>query len=523
MRIGTLNLWVTCSLTLLLTSSVWAQQQEIFEGVVLGTNPFKVRSLEGVDLQFQPKTRLSGRIKKEVYVEVPYTDGEQPYPSDPPKILGGTFHGIVKEIAADKSYLVITIKKKDNPNEAKDNPNEAEVPLQTATQFQPLVAAMHPGDAITAVYLTNKNQRIKSVVSLKWQSASVPIEVRLGTLGIAAVLLLGLAVIATSGDPLSLLVGDDNRYSNSQFQFWLWFWLLISAYGAAVWLRISHAGWSYGRSVSIPQNLLVLSGISALTFAGAYAITGGKIDRARQRGVIAKPRAAAPRLSNLVQDDRNRTDLGDFQMLVITLLSFILYAITLVVFLERIEFRSQVTLPDVDGTLLALFGIGQAAYLGKKQAEPAPGLTPEQAILTAAEAAAAAQTAADNAAAARKEAETKAQDAEKAAQEATSQARQTLARPKLEEALEARQEASEAAARAEAALNTAQALAKDANALAEAWSGEPLVAQAALASAQLAGLEVSKAQNHLVSATAAASSARTIAGNAAKAVAKMTP
>jgi hypothetical protein len=35
-------------------------------------------------------------------------------------------------------------------------------------------------------------------------------------------------------------------------------------------------------------------------------------------------------------------------------------------FLGVLEARASVSLPDVDGTVLAMFGVGQGAYLAKK-------------------------------------------------------------------------------------------------------------------------------------------------------------
>lgn len=81
-----------------------------------------------------------------------------------------------------------------------------------------------------------------------------------------------------------------------------------------------------------------------------------------------KANADTPRVLDLVNDDSNHTDLGDFQMVAITLLAAIIYAISAVEFMDHIEFRRVVTMPDVDATLLSIFGLGQAAYLGKKAA-----------------------------------------------------------------------------------------------------------------------------------------------------------
>lgn len=159
-------------------------------------------------------------------------------------------------------------------------------------------------------------------------------------------------------------MGKDGRYSSSQFQTVLWFWIVISAYIAIVFHRITGAGWSYVGGVDIPQNLLILSGISVLTFASAKAITVGKVEK----GQVRQTPAEEPKARDLISDDIGRTDLGDFQMIVITFLAVIIYAISVVEFMERIEFRRVVTMPDVDATLLAIFGLGQAAYLGKKAA-----------------------------------------------------------------------------------------------------------------------------------------------------------
>lgn len=71
---------------------------------------------------------------------------------------------------------------------------------------------------------------------------------------------------------------------------------------------------------------------------------------------------------NLVQNDLGGFDFGDFQMLVVTLLAIAMYLILILHFLSSIEFRTTVTLPDVDSTVLAAFGLGQGAYLAKKAA-----------------------------------------------------------------------------------------------------------------------------------------------------------
>ena len=159
------------------------------------------------------------------------------------------------------------------------------------------------------------------------------------------------------------LVGEDRRYSSSKFQMALWFSIVIAAYLATLLIR----GFEFG-SINIPTNLLLMSGLSLITFGGAKAITEGKVADALSRGAVAKaPNPNPPSLVNdLTHDDKNRPDLGDTQMIVITLLAAIVYIAQLYGFLNALELRSVITLPDVDNTLLASFGLGHGAYLVKK-------------------------------------------------------------------------------------------------------------------------------------------------------------
>jgi hypothetical protein len=61
-----------------------------------------------------------------------------------------------------------------------------------------------------------------------------------------------------------------------------------------------------------------------------------------------------------------KLDVGDFQMLVITLVAASMCTAILFHFLGSLETRKIVALPDVDTTILAAFGLGHGAYLTKK-------------------------------------------------------------------------------------------------------------------------------------------------------------
>jgi hypothetical protein len=204
---------------------------------------------------------------------------------------------------------------------------------------------------------------------------------RLMVLAGCALAIFGLAAAVTKGAPLKFIVGMDNRYSNSKFQLALWFWVALSTYLAVVVFRIWYAGWEFFGAVSIPPHLLELSGLSAITYGGAKAITTAKVDAAENPVTVAGAvvqRVADPdpkkvqapgqeRLfRDLVQNDIGGFDFGDFQMLVVTFVAVGMYLMLIFHFLGSIEFLKTVSLPDVDTTILAGFGLGQGAYLAKK-------------------------------------------------------------------------------------------------------------------------------------------------------------
>lgn len=244
---------------------------------------------------------------------------------------------------------------------------------------------------------------------------------RLIVLLLTALALLAVASIVTKGRPLVFVVGMDNRYSNSTVQVALWFWVVISTYLAAWVFRIQTAGWDFAGMVNIPQNLLLLSGLSALTYGGAKAITTSKADSAApaakaaadaltkvaldaqtkladaktdlagkpddqtlakgvtdaQAAVNALPKmitgtktqateAHKKFFSNLVQNDSGGFDFGDFQMLVVTVIAVATYLILFFHFFDSVAFTKTITLPDVDTTVLSIVGLGQGAYLAKK-------------------------------------------------------------------------------------------------------------------------------------------------------------
>jgi hypothetical protein len=221
------------------------------------------------------------------------------------------------------------------------------------------VASREPADANSPPVIT----------LLAAARVSVSVRRRISVLFSALLALIIITVAITRASPAKLCIGQDGLYSNSQFQLVAWFTALIVSYIAAVWFRSwdIHDGFLAG--INIPINILLLSGASALTFGSAKGITASKVEEAvRTTGVNPKlPKDQVARLFyDLTHNDLGQFDLGDFQMVVITLLSVTMYMLLVFTFLGSLETRRIVSLPDIDTTVLAAFGLGQGAYLTKK-------------------------------------------------------------------------------------------------------------------------------------------------------------
>ena len=247
------------------------------------------------------------------------------------------------------------------------------LPQMTAMHFvvgdavlQDRLKELHKGDHVSVLAATDNGQTTVQNMSLK----TVPVGVRKRVLALlGSIVAFWLVCFLLSGfHPQKLVMGEDGRFSNSKFQTVLWFGIVVVSYLATFWLRARNLGGDMLGGVNIPQNLFLLSGMSALTFTAAKGITVAKIQSAAEAGVVnPKPFATAARFwSDLTSNDSNQFDLGDFQMLAMTFLAVGTFTVLMFHFLGSLEARTIVNLPDVDTTILASFGLGHGAYLTKK-------------------------------------------------------------------------------------------------------------------------------------------------------------
>ena len=235
------------------------------------------------------------------------------------------------------------------------------------TALQGYLKDLHEGDRLSAVVVTDSGQAILQAMSVK--VISVGVRYRVLVLFGAAFVFWLVCFLLSGFHPQKLIIGEDGRFSNSKFQTVLWFGVLVVSYLAALWLRARELGGDMLGGVNIPQNLFLLSGMSAVTFTAAKGITVTKIQNAVAAGVAnSKPSAppVASFWSDLTSNDSKQFDLGDFQMLIMTFLAVGVFLALVFHFLGSLEARTMVYLPDVDTTILASFGLGHGAYLTKK-------------------------------------------------------------------------------------------------------------------------------------------------------------
>ncbi|UIE37032.1 hypothetical protein [Leptodesmis sichuanensis] len=244
----------------------------------------------------------------------------------------------------------------------------------TTPELKQDATKLHPGDVVVLESEAPKHLFIKTV-------NSSPLErILIGGL-IGSLLWLVFSLLLNWKNPLQLTLGLDNRYSNSKTQLFFWFFALLTAYITVNCLPGLKGGIGFFGGVGIPPNLLLLSGLSAFSFSAAKGITQSKVnsEEVKKEAGATEARATETEATktgklngnarfpfDLFHNDEGRTDLGDFQMIIVTAIAIVVYSIQVYGFLSTIEFRQLVSLPDIDSSLLASFGLGQGAYLAKK-------------------------------------------------------------------------------------------------------------------------------------------------------------
>ena len=158
-----------------------------------------------------------------------------------------------------------------------------------------------------------------------------------------------------------LAEGADGKMSTPKFQWILWTIVALFSY---VVIFVVRAKLGIFDSLIVPNNLIITMGISITTMAAAKGITVNYLNNkkitqnsatnANTQGILA-----------LFNDDDGLPDLSKIQMLAWTVIAIAVYLFQLNYQIKN-SAASSLSLPDIDTTLMALMGLGQAGYLGKK-------------------------------------------------------------------------------------------------------------------------------------------------------------
>ena len=183
----------------------------------------------------------------------------------------------------------------------------------------------------------------------------------LSALGLLLLLYLVTAIVTRHFKPWWLVMGFDGRASTSKFQWFLWIVAILFAY-TALWVLRAEQGEFAALGVT-SAGLLTVLGFSAATAIAAKGITSAYV----RSGRVTKTAEAdiGPRTrGGILQDDNGAPELAKIQLVVFTLITIGIFLITVI--REIATSPGRASLPNIDIFLVALIGISQAAYLGKK-------------------------------------------------------------------------------------------------------------------------------------------------------------
>lgn len=224
------------------------------------------------------------------------------------------------------------------------------------------------GDIVSVAY-DEERDGVKILKDIILASETVNDLWRYGFPVLVFLLLIFLSYVLLRGKLKCLIVGEDNLYSKSKLQIAVWFFVLITTYISVFVIRYYYSDYNLIGGITIPSNLLLLSGLSALTFGAAKGLALANINKGFKK---IDSTGNTPKFADFFQDDNGNVDLGDFQLIVITFLAVAIYIVQVFAFLEVVQLSRFVTLPDVDSALLTVVGLGHGSYLVKKAVGEGP-------------------------------------------------------------------------------------------------------------------------------------------------------
>lgn len=201
-------------------------------------------------------------------------------------------------------------------------------------------------------------------------------------------ILLGVVLM---GLPSGILIDRRNRYSLSRFQVTLWTCLVLPTIYAVLLTNLVYSN-NCGTTLGVDWQLLVLMGISISSFIASPTVLSLKAktdpnpDEARQTvrdaairenvaereltfegQVLLRKSARDAALSDLFRGEEtgngNNIDIARIQMLALTLIVWVVYALQLMKLMLSNGDFCVISLPDLNETALTLIGISHGGYI----------------------------------------------------------------------------------------------------------------------------------------------------------------
>jgi hypothetical protein len=213
---------------------------------------------------------------------------------------------------------------------------------------------------------------------------SIRLAIWIGTLILLSVFLLVLGRGIT-GQWLGFLIDNTNKMSLSRLQLGLWLILIVSAFLAAALSNLHIVIFNMpvnnmpvnALSITIPQELLALFGVSATALVGTSAILNVKNSNALQskngKNIATKGSRYDAKWYDIFKGDDAANaayvDLSKVQMFYITIILVLVYGVALGAMFTGVGGGVDPTtlaitaFPPLSATMVTLLGISQAGYL----------------------------------------------------------------------------------------------------------------------------------------------------------------
>lgn len=171
---------------------------------------------------------------------------------------------------------------------------------------------------------------------------------------------------------LGILIDTRGRYSLTHLQLVAWSIVIISLIAAVAFLRLGAPGKTGALDFDIPNQVLLLLGISVTSAVTSTVIKAQKDQNsATAKSVATSDSKKPPKFAQVFLLEEGKLadkviDISKFQAFFVTLILILAYVGAAVAMLSGTQPENITALPDLSTTFVTLLGISHAGYLAGK-------------------------------------------------------------------------------------------------------------------------------------------------------------